>query len=419
MVQWNIILLSFMALFLLQWLCELYMGRLNIRHLKRHRDLIPHSFKGALDEEALGRMTAYTIETQRLSAYAGSVSQAILFLLIFTGFLGGVARFSASLEMPLYLEALGFFFIPGAILYAANLPFDHHDTFVVEEKYGFNRSTKKVWVLDHLKSLLVSSILFALLLGVILFMMTSYPSTWWLWAFGAVSAIQISLVLIYPVVIAPLFNKFEPVRDEELRQKILRLMENNGIRVKKVLQMDAGLRSGHTNAYFTGLGKTKQIVLYDTLLESHTQEEILAVLAHEAGHFKNNHVPKQLILALGSMLLVFLGIFLLLSWPPFLTSFGFEASQEYAGLLLAGIFWQKAAYFLQPMPKAVSRHFEREADRCAAKLMGSAQPMIQTLKRLAVDNLANLTPHPWYVFFNYSHPPIVERIEHLESLDSL
>ena len=418
MLPWNNILIFFMTLFLIQWLCELFLGQLNMSHSKKNQGSIPQPFKEVLDEEAFGRMTAYTIESQRLSACAGAVSQIILFLLIFTGFLGGAAHFLATLSMPLYLEALCFFLVPGALLYVASLPFDHHETFVLEEKYGFNRSTKKIWVMDHIKSLLVTIILFALVLGVILFTMTRYPSTWWLWAFGALSAIQITLVLLYPVVIAPLFNTFEPIKNEELRLQIVQLMEDNGIKVKRVLQMDAGLRSGHTNAYFTGLGKTKHIVLYDTLLETHTQQEILAVLAHEAGHFKKNHLPRQLILALGSMFLVFFGIYLLLSWPPFLTTFGFQTTQMYAGLFLAGIFWQKAAYFLQPLPKAVSRHFEREADRYAAKLMGSPQPMIQTLKRLAADNLANLNPHPWYVFFNYSHPPIVERIEHLERFDS-
>lgn len=418
MAQMNGILLGFMILFIFPWFCGLFIGHLNTRHLRAHQDRIPPTFQEILDRDQYARMVAYTAESQRLAMVSGSTRQGILFLLIFSGFLGGTAHFLKTLHLTFYLEALAFFLVPGTLLYLAALPFDHHDTFVLEEKYGFNRSTLRTWIVDHFKSLCITSVLFALVLGVILGLLQRYPETWWLMAFFALSALQIGLVLIYPVFIAPLFNKFEPIRNEDLGRKIVSLMEANGIRVKKVLQMDAGLRSRHTNAYFTGLGKTKQIVLYDTLLESHTEEEILAVLAHEAGHFKKRHVPKQLFLALGSLLAALYGLSLLLSWSPFLTTFGFEDTQTYAGLFLAGIFWQKAAFFLQPLPMALSRHFEREADNYAAQIMGTPDPMIEALKRLAVDNLANLNPHPWFVRFNYSHPPIVERIERLKRFAS-
>ena len=214
--------------------------------------------------------------------------------------------------------------------------------------------------------------------------------------------------------IAPLFNKFEPVRDEALAGKIQALMAENGIRVKKILQMDAGVRSRHTNAYFTGIGKTKQIVLFDTLLASHTQEEILAVLAHEAGHFRRKHVLKQLAIFEAFFLVAFYLTSLLIEWPPLYAAFGFSAPVTYAGLFLAGIVWQKAGFFLQPVYMAISRHFERQADIFAVNMIGTSAPMTTALRRLAADNLSNLNPHPLYVRFHYSHPPITERVSILE-----
>ena len=195
---------------------------------------------------------------------------------------------------------------------------------------------------------------------------------------------------------------------------IRNLMEKVGLRVKAVLKMDAGKRSKHTNAYFTGIGKTKRIVLFDTLLESHPEEEILAVLAHEVGHWKKKHVLKQIILLESLSLVAFYVVNRMLNWSLLYQTFGFEEPTVYIGIFLIGALLSPLGYFAQPLEAAISRRFEREADDFALELTKTAEPMRNALKRLASDNLANLIPHPLYAWFYYSHPPLVERIERLK-----
>jgi STE24 endopeptidase len=218
--------------------------------------------------------------------------------------------------------------------------------------------------------------------------------------------------------IAPLFNKFEPLQDQELADKVVHLMQSAGLRIKGIFQMDAGKRSGHTNAYFTGLGRTKRIVLFDTLMQSHPQEEILAVLAHEVGHYKGRHIWKQFFFFACSMAAALYLCYRLLNWPLLYQTFGFKISSPYVGLFLLSLLGQKAGFFLSPLYMALSRRFERQADRFSVGLLKSSSSMITVLKRLAADNLSNLFPHPWYVRFHYSHPPLMERIMALEKMGS-
>jgi STE24 endopeptidase len=222
------------------------------------------------------------------------------------------------------------------------------------------------------------------------------------------------MIWLYPVLIAPLFNKFEPVRDEALKEDIISLMAKVGLKAKGVFQVDAGKRSKHTNAYFTGLGKTKRIVLFDTLLNSHSADEILSVLAHEAGHWKKKHIMKQLVFTEAISLAAFYLVYRLIDWPLLYQTFGFSERLPYAGLLLVAALLGPVTFFLTPVGAAVMRIFEREADDYCLNLIGTVKPMVSALKRLAKDNLANLHPHPLYAWFYYSHPPLAERIARLQ-----
>jgi STE24 endopeptidase len=228
--------------------------------------------------------------------------------------------------------------------------------------------------------------------------------------------LEIVLLWLYSVLIAPLFNKYEPIKDEQLKEKINALMEKVGLKTKGVFQVDEGKRSKHTNAYFTGIGKTKRIVLYDTLLASHSTDEILAVLAHEIGHWKKKHILKQLMFMIPASLVLLYFVYLILSWPPLYAAFGVQVT-VYAGLFLVSLYLSSAGFFLSPIGAAIMRRYEREADRVACELTGTSAPMIDALKRLAKDNLANLHPHPLYVWFYYSHPPLLERIEYLQTMN--
>jgi STE24 endopeptidase len=220
--------------------------------------------------------------------------------------------------------------------------------------------------------------------------------------------------MLYPKVIAPIFNKFEPIEDEALKKGIDELLEHAGFHLKGLFKMDASTRSRHSNAYFTGIGKFKRIVLFDTLINTHTIEEITAVLAHELGHLKKGHIKKQLG---ASIVISFVVLFVtakLLAWQGLYVTFGFQGIIPYAGLFLLTIIGKPVTFFLTPIGSLVSRRYERQADAYARDLTGSTVPLAQALKRIAKDNLANLHPHPLYAWFYYSHPPLAGRIEALE-----
>jgi STE24 endopeptidase len=416
MILWNGLLLGFLFVYILQTVFSLWLEYLNRNYLKEKGRSVPLVFEGFIDQQKLDRSRDYTLENSRFSVGQELFGEIILLIILLSGFLPFLDRLASGWRLPFVLAGLFFFLVPGIISYVLDLPFDYYNTFVLEEKYGFNQSTKSVWAGDHLKSGILSLVLFSLVLSLLLGMIFLSPHRWWLWGFLILSAVQLLLTILYPILIAPLFNKFTPIQDEELGQKIKNLMEGAGIQIKGIFQMDAGKRSRHTNAYFTGLGRTKRIVLYDTLIQSHPQEEVLAVLAHEAGHFKKKHILKQFLLIESAMLIFFYLTYLLIDWPFLYRTFGFEWPRIYAGLLLIGIFWQKAGFFLTPFSMALSRRFERQADTFAVKLLRSSSAMITGLKRLAADNLSNLFPHPLYVRFHYSHPPLLERIISLQDI---
>jgi STE24 endopeptidase len=414
MVEFNILLLAFLAIYLLQWGFALWLERLNREHLQRWGDKIPASFEDTVDVHKLAQIRAYTLENSRFAGVAQNLAEALLLGLILSGVLPAVAHLLDDWQLHPVMAGL-LFFVPSAILTTAvELPCNYYHTFVIEEKYGFNHSTAKIWVADQIKALLITGVLVAAALSLVLWIITAFPNSWWWWGFVAISLLQLLLVVLYPILIAPLFNTFEPLRDAQLAEQVARLLQAAGIKVSAILQMDAGKRSRHTNAYFTGLGKSKRIVLYDTLLQSHPHAEVLAVLAHEAGHYRGRHILKQLLVFSGFSLAGFFLTYLLLDWPPIYSTFGFTGTPPYVGLFLLSVFWQKAGFFVKPLYMALSRRFEWEADQFAARLLRTSEPMIASFKRLAADNLANLTPHPFYVWFHYSHPTLVERVAWLE-----
>jgi len=257
----------------------------------------------------------------------------------------------------------------------------------------------------------------AIIISALMLFITYRPKSWWFWGWAFFSVFQMVILWLYPVVITPLFNIFEPMKDEALKDKITALLGKAGLQTQGIYQVDEGKRSRHTNAYFTGIGKTKRIVLYDTLLASHTTDEIVSVLAHEIGHWKKKHILKQLAFMILSSLILFYVIYQIVGWPPLYSTFGIQQTPVYAGLFLISLYLAAAKFFLSPIGAAITRRFEREADRMAFELTGTIEPMISALKRLAKDNLSNLHPHPWYVRFYYSHPPLTERIEYLQAMD--
>jgi STE24 endopeptidase len=411
-------LIGFLAIYLFQFIFTIIIDRLNYKHLERRGEKVAAVFEGFIDSEKLHKINEYTQDNNRFSLIHRVISESILLALILSGFLVFVDHYSTGLQLHFVWAGLFFFAVLGFILFVLDLPFDYFQTFVIEEKYGFNRSSLRTWVTDHLKAGLLSVFLLALILSPILWAIRAFPESWWFWGFLFVSGFQILLTVLYPILIAPIFNRFEPLDDPVLIERLKGLMKEVGLRIKGIFQMDAGKRSRHTNAYFTGLGKTKRVVLFDTLVNTHPKDEIIAILAHELGHFKAKHILKQLIVFEASMLAVFFLVYQLMEWPLLYSTFGFDAPRSHFGLFITGIFWQKVGFFLRPLYMALSRRFEREADAFSIDLMKEADPMVTALKRMAADNLANLAPHPIYVWFNASHPPLAERIATLEKAGS-
>jgi len=414
MIEWNPVLVVFLSIYVFQSAFDLWLEKLNRNHLKKWGDRAPDSFRTVLDAEKLGKMRAYTIENSNFDSFQTLVSDGLFIILILFGFFPGIERLIEEWGLTPIPGGVLFMLVAGTISFIIHLPFDYAHTFGIEQRFGFNQSSLAIWVSDQIKGAIVNLLLVSILLSALLWTVETFPDWWWLAAFVIISGIQLLLSILYPIVIAPLFNRFEPLKDQELAQKVRDLTRENGIRVKKILQMDAGKRSRHTNAYFTGFGRTKRVVLFDTLLKSHSQEEILAVLAHEMGHYKGRHIWKQFGLFEAAM---FVGLYVsyrLLDWPQLYSAFDFETMKPYVGLFFLGIFWQKGGYFLSPLYMALSRRYERHADSFAVKLLKTGRPMAAALRRLGVDNLSNLTPHPLYVRFHYSHPPLVKRVEALE-----
>lgn len=418
MGETKIFLAAFLAIFLAASLVRWFLNRINIRHLRRFGHEIPDVFQGEIEAATLARMTDYTVESSRLESREHLSADLVTLIILFSGLFPWLVDRCLALNLSFVPSGLVLLALLGIISGAPGIPFKLYRTFVIEKKYGFSTITLRLWITDFLKGLLIEALLMAILLGAVLFLIQRAAGTWWLWVWLVFFLFQLLLVWLYPVVIAPLFNKYEPLLDDDLKDSIIGMMAKAGLAVGGVYQMDAGKRSRHTNAYFTGLGKTKRIVLYDTLLASHAQEEILAVLAHEIGHRQRKHILKQLIF-LGTASLVILYIaWRLLYWPPLYHAFGVGPVIPYAGLFLLAVIFEPLVFFLKPLGTAVLRKFEREADDFSYELLGSSRPLCNALKRLAKDNLANLHPHPLYVLFNYSHPPLQERIARLQQKEA-
>ena len=411
------LVILFLVLFVGRIVWRYFLQQLNISDLKIYGKVIPPVFRDEIDETTLAKMVDYTYDNSRLTAKENLTSDGIelgiLFLLlpILVGWIVG-------LNLHIIWQALIFFGLLALIGGTAGLPFDLYDTFVLEKKYGFSTITWRLWITDLIKSLILSAIIMTIMISAFMAFIYYLPASWWFWAWLFFTLFEIILLWLYPVLIAPLFNKFEPIKDEELREKINALMDKVGLKTKGIYQVDEGKRSKHTNAYFTGIGKTKRIVLYDTLLASHTPDEIVAVLAHEVGHWKKKHILKQLSFMVIASLVLLYFVYLIVNWSFLYSAFGLKVTPVYAGLFLVSLYLSSAGYFLSPIGAAVTRRYEREADKMAWELTGISGPMINALKRLAKDNLTNLHPHPLYVWFYYSHPPLIERIEYLRAMDN-
>jgi len=393
-----------------------WLRHINLQHLKLNGAKVPEEFEGAIDEEKLRTSTAYTFDSSRLGLWESLFDNALLIFFLFGGLLAVYDRFIVSLGVSTIVSGIFFFLLLTWVQTLLGIPFDLYSTFRIEARYGFNTTATKLWIFDLVKSQAIGAVLLAFLTGVVFWLIQWSPQQWWLWVWGFMAVFSLFMMFISPYVIEPLFNKYEPVTEAGLEDDIRIMMEKAGLKVGKVLQMDASRRSRHSNAYFTGIGKVKRIVLYDTLIRQMSHGEIVAVLAHEIGHWKKGHVWKRLlwaeILALAGSWISFK----LLVWPglPGLLALPGGISLP-AKMVVLGFLASLVQFPLAPFSAWRSRCHEREADRYAADLTGRPQDLASALIKMSAENLSNLFPHPFYAAFYYSHPPTVERVRQLQT----
>jgi STE24 endopeptidase len=411
------ILLIFVVFFLAEFGWNTFLTLLNLAHVKGHAAVVPPAFAGAVDADTYARSVSYTLTRGRFGLLAGSVSSAALCAAVLTGVLGRIDNLIRLLPVHSYLTGILFIAAISLLFWLLALPFSLYSTFSIEARFGFNKTTPRLFLVDTLKGFAVSAVIgIPVLLGLFWFMDRT-GSLWWIWAFGAMTVFQLVMSVLGPLVIAPLFNKFTPLPDGALKERILALAQKLGFRTRGIFVVDSSKRSRHSNAYFTGLGRAKRIVLFDTLVQSSGEEEIVSVLAHEIGHEKRNHVKKGLALSLALSLVGFFLLSLLLHWLPLYQAFGFAQPGYHSLLVLIAFCSGPFSFFLQPLFSLRSRRYEYEADRFAVQGIGSAAGMKSALLRLSRDNLSNLAPHPLYSFFHYSHPTLAERLAALDRFE--
>jgi len=411
----------FLALFAVQFAVEFGLNELNLRYVAAsvHTKAVPELFRGKIDSQSYQRSIDYTLTNGRFHRWSEVYSSAILLIVLFSGLIGLVDRWSAQLASSVSLGSYGqgiiFCFAIGLIITLTALPTELYATFAIEAKFGFNKTTLGLFLSDKLKGLFLSALLGVPFLFVVLWLMDIMFLLLWLWAFVFVSAFQLLMIVIFPTFIAPWFNKFEPLKEGELRERILALADQVGFKTSGIFSMDGSRRSAHSNAYFTGIGKAKRIVLFDTLIEQMTTTEGLAVLAHEMGHYKLKHIRRMLLVQAAFLFGGLYVLSLLVAYPPFFAAFGLDPS-NHGALVLFSLVSGPFTFYLAPVMNRLSRQHEYEADRFAAKTLHDGKPMEQALVNLTVKNLSNLTPHPWYSAYHYSHPTAVERIDAIRHL---
>lgn len=387
----------------------------NLRHLQLHGSEVPANFEGAIDPETLRKTSEYTFEQSRVGLVESITGNIILVVFLFGGLLGVYDRWLGSLTDSFIFGGVLFFLTLYLVQSVLDIPFSLYQTFRIENRYGFNTTTAKLWLSDLGKSTLISVILISLLLSGAFFLIRFSPDWWWLWVWGFFASVTLFLMYISPYVIEPLFFKFKPVSKEGLEDDIRNLLGKAGLEISRVMEVDASRRSRHSNAYFTGIGRVKRIVLFDTLLEQMDNREVLAILAHEAGHWKKGHIMKRLILTeLGSLAAIFIA-FLLLQRQVLPGLVGLEQASLPAQLVILGFLGSLLSFPLAPFGSWLSRRHEWQADRFAAEITGTPDALASALIKLTRENLSNLHPHPLYATIYYSHPPVVERVEKLLS----
>lgn len=403
---------AILSILVFEYLLDRVLNYLNSKYWSAE---VPSMLKDIIDEDGYKKSMLYFKDKQRFSFVAGTASfLAMLAMIIFGGFawVDQLVRLYTSNPILMTLFFFGFLGLVADIL---STPFSVYGTFVIEEKYGFNKTTAKTFILDKFKGWLLGAMIGGGLLAMIVWIYESTGNWFWFITWMVVTAFMIFMNMFYSNLIVPLFNKQTPLEDGELRNAIEEFSTKVGFKLKNIYVIDGSKRSTKANAYFTGLGAKKRIVLYDTLIKDHETDELVAVLAHEIGHYKKKHSLKGIILSVlqNGLMLYILSIFL--KNPAMAEALGAKENSFHMAILAFGILYSPLSMILGLLGHILSRKHEYQADRFAAENY-SGNSLAKALKKLSVNTLSNLRPHPAYVFFHYSHPPLLERLKALDLL---
>ncbi|MBK1856458.1 M48 family metallopeptidase [Verrucomicrobiaceae bacterium 5K15] len=400
------------------WNIDLIASLLNLKALD---PTLPEEFKGVYDDEKYAKSQDYTRVSERYGIITATYSLTVL--LVFWA-LGGFGYLDSWLrgfgwsETVTGIVFIGVLFLGNTLL---NLPFQIYDTFVIEERFGFNKTTPKTFAIDQIKGSVLAALLGLPLLALVIWIFGAVAHAW-LWAWLAFTAFQLLMMYLAPTFILPLFNKFSPMEDGELKTRIQEMSKKCDFPLTEIHVMDGSKRSTKSNAFFTGFGKRKKIALFDTLIENHGTDELLGVLAHEIGHFKKKHIIQRMIFSIVQTAVVFFLLGLVTDKSSgfareLFDAFGVEEISIYAGLVFFMLLFAPVSKILGILGNINSRKHEFEADAYAAEIQGTPEHLITALKKLSADNLSNLTPHPFPVFMDYSHPPMIVRLKALRQLE--
>jgi STE24 endopeptidase len=392
------------------YLAERYLQYLNAG---MWTDKVPEKLAGIIDEEKYRKSQLYHRDNERLSFWSSTVNLAVIIFMIAAGGFAFADDLARALSQNPVVVALVFFVMIGLASDLINLPFSWYDTFVIEKRYGFNKMTRRTFITDRLKSWLLALIVGLPVLAIITWIYYKTGKNFWLYAWGLITVFSIFINLFYSELIVPMFNKQTPLPEGSLRSSLESFAGKTGFRLKDIYVIDGSKRSTKANAYFSGFGPKKRIVLYDTLMQEFTEDEITAVLGHEIGHYKKKHVAGSLVtsvLLTGLMLFLFS---LVVGSPALSNALGAEIPSFHLGLIVFGILYSPLSLVIGLITNYVSRRNEFTADRFV-KENHKPEELAAALKKLSVKNLSNLMPHPAYVFFHYSHPPLLSRLEKLE-----
>lgn len=408
----NIYLAVILCILIADYVVDLIVELLNVRHLDPQ---LPAELAEYYDADKYARSQEYLKVNTRFDQWVSTISLPLMIGFILIGGFNLVDGLARSLGHGPILTGLIF---AAVLMWGSSiltLPVSAYHTFVIEERFGFNRTTVKTFITDRIKGWVLGAAIGAPVLAAILWFFGVAGSHAWLYCWGAVIAFQLVLMFVAPVLIMPIFNKYEPLEEGELRTEIESYADSQAFKMKGVFTMDGSRRSSKSNAFFTGFGRFRRIVLFDTLIERHTTPELTAVIAHEMGHYKKKHIIKFMLVSIATTGLMFYLLSFFIENEGLFAAFGMKHTSIYASLFFFGILYAPVSSVISVAANILSRRHEYEADRYAVETYGNPEAMTTALKKLSVDNLANLTPHPLKVFLEYSHPPVIERIRAIEA----